>query len=1602
MTKNIKIQLYGKVEGYLTLTQDSDFPFTLALADIKDLSKRKSTTSKSIEIGGTDENNRLLGYYFDVNLDPNELSFNINKIQKCCIFVNDDMFMDNCIMQLTDISKVQPNSQREYSIKYTINIQSNQADFFANIKNKNLEDIELTTVDIPGNAGGGFIFNSTFIKNSFNNTYADGYKFLFQKTTYGKITLPMFKPATYVWTYWNRIIKDAGFRYTFDEIGVTNSVLTDPSRDDLSFRNLLLPFTNKAEGTTMNNVVNYAAQAVKTGGAVTINGLSSGVNNGLFAYPTSLPSSDPIIANTLEINDPSGSYTPTQYTAQFTGTLTVNISQRYAAYINNFNAFDIFTLTGPNTGYAKISVRNRIFKNGVDTGIESRVGNVTIMPTPHTWTQSARTLIGIEAITTPLTVSVVAGDVITVRTGLSIEEGTGNKRHRMVDGTPTVVGNFRPEIDIQSMALTYSVSIPNAGLSYGGIIDMNNFIPQKVKQVDFFKSILNMHNIYVYADKYDENLLHFTTRDNYYDTGVKKNFTQKFCKDMEHSDQFLSEISNKELYMSYKQDKYIDNEDYFNEYNKTYGSATFIFDNEYVKDEDKLEIIFSPSPINMDGDKFVTDLSTQDSLRILLDSGEVGCNNYQVVNYAGNEVTFNTYPVTTHYDDPNVPTYDINFGTAQGYYHNYTSLTNNNLINKYWRRTLHQINKSRLFTCYLYLTEVDIRNISLNDIIYIENAYYYINKIIDFNPVKSYKTKVELISIDDLQNTASGLITNWGDTKPSEPWVPTPVGGTVRPTVYGNIIKNPAILGNAGSVGGTIGIGNSVDASSTVIGDYSVADGKGSTVVGNNTFVFGNLTKSFGDNNQLYGNNIQNSGVDNVVTSNNVISNGDNNVLDSPGVYLGSNITSPANLGNVLVVGDNITPTSGGVWTDELNGVPTSSFITPTLAQVLINGNTTGANNIIMSGSTNIGSGITNNITFNSGINLTATSITVVGAYSIPVVDGTAGQVLTTNGAGVASWASPGGLSARLTAWDAYNANGIVVQTSSTTWANRTITTPNAGLTTTNGNGVSGNPSIVLSDDMAAIESLAGTGYAVRTGTNTWANRTITGTASQITVTNGNGVSGNTVIALDSTFLANNSLWRPGSTGTNTIRTQSGFNDATGTSAIAIGGSTGQVNTASGNMSAVLGGFSMTVSGTAGFSLGGSLGSSSSNYGGLIGGIANTNNSGSQSVIVGGGNHTMNLAADNSVILGGDVHFINSSHSLTGAGSNHTVSSSSQNSVILGGTYGMTRGGNGNVVIGGDKAAWTNVTYASGKSSFVSQGNNSNSVPALGIMSLGSAWSQILGGNDNYIGVNGNATANSTYNATIIGSQGCGIYQSAPGDTSLMIHTGIYGGNNSYIRSLALASNLRTCNIIGSENSNITNNTGAQIIGNIILGGAGHTLTNCNNATVLGGNSHSATAVASTLQYGTATVVTEFGERASGIGQLSSLNNQEGTLQLSIVTTNNTLTNLTTGASLQGINIPTNTAYLFDISTMATITSATNRGSTRTWSGRILVKNIAGAVSAVVVTAYNASTGDTGATTFTSSVANFSGTRFLVQGTGTAGTTVSWHCRLNYQKIQFA
>lgn len=91
---------------------------------------------------------------------------------------------------------------------------------------------------------------------------------------------------------------------------------------------------------------------------------------------------------------------------------------------------------------------------------------------------------------------------------------------------------------------------------------------------------------------------------------------------------------------------------------------------------------------------------------------------------------------------------------------------------------------------------------------------------------------------------------------------------------------------------------------------------------------------------------------------------------------------------------------------------------------------------------------------------------------------------------------------------------GMLVQTGADTYASREVVAPAAGITVTNGDGIAGNPTIALANDLAALEGLSTTGQIVRTGDGTAVTRAIEGVEGQIVVTNGDGVDGNPSVDL--------------------------------------------------------------------------------------------------------------------------------------------------------------------------------------------------------------------------------------------------------------------------------------------------------------------------------------------------------------------------------------------------------------------------------------------------------------------------------------------------------
>lgn len=258
--------------------------------------------------------------------------------------------------------------------------------------------------------------------------------------------------------------------------------------------------------------------------------------------------------------------------------------------------------------------------------------------------------------------------------------------------------------------------------------------------------------------------------------------------------------------------------------------------------------------------------------------GLLGVDPFSTWSFEGTK--FRAYPYLGHLDDPQFPSYDINFGQTLGLYYpqNGYPTTNNNLFNIYYENFINELSDrdSRIITAEFYLTPFDIADFRFNDNIYIRDQYYKVNKITNYDPTKEALVKIELIKSQYIS-------------------IPRNTRGFTNTTNPSNIgLSNTGQLRPYTRVGGVLTTtGNTPLGSGTIIaGRNNIGSG---LIVGQSNNVGAANTMTIGDNNTVN----QNADRSVVVGSNNVINPGSSNL---PKFVFGSNNTHS---GDGLVVGQN-------------------------------------------------------------------------------------------------------------------------------------------------------------------------------------------------------------------------------------------------------------------------------------------------------------------------------------------------------------------------------------------------------------------------------------------------------------------------------------------------------------------------------------------------------------------------------------------------------------------------------------------------------------------------------------------------------------------------
>lgn len=744
-----RIQLIGKVKGYLDVSENVPVPMTYSVSDIRDISKRTGAFSKSIVLPNTKNNARLLNHYFDINIQAG--TFNINKLQECILLQNNVPVTQNAYIQLVNIKKTQNVNTEDDFVEYEVLIKDNVGDFFTKLGGSMLEDIDFSDFI--------HLYTSTNIKNSFDNTYVDGYKYILpwiQQPSSGlpKYLLPELKPAIYAKQYWDRIHANAGFTYEW-------STLTD---NNVRFDKLLIPYNADDKKVTEETLELYRVIASREGQGT---GIYVEPNSSIlgYTYPFDLP-----LSIQTEILDPQDLYNNTT-------------SKYYNPFLlNSPNGLDIkfeidYDLIIENTGpdpvakYSGNSYRPCIYirrdSNNAIVGSPLPIGNS--IPFGYYIDPGDNLIYTLNSQFSTTLTGLSSNDVLKFSIG-------------MYGGNATRWGSYFPydvNVRIVVRSLKMTISINASTVSYGFPINLNSYIPRKIKQSDFIKSICLMYNLYVETDPDNPNKLIYKHRDDFYDSGKEVDWTDLLARDKEQNLKFLPELTSKRLILTYKADKDIANEGYTTATKEIYGQHEVIFQNEYVKNIETKELLFSPTPVQPTSFGAVTPIYTGQSpntnIRILLDNGQQSCGNYQIQNYSGSVETLNYYPLVSHMDSVVNPTFDINFGVCEYYFYDIVNYTDNNLFNNFWSRTVAQIDQGKLFTAYFALSEADIQKMKLNDKIRIDNSWWNINKIIDYDASSDSLTKVELISIDPLLSLPRfrGSISEWKpEYEPARPFKP--------------------------------------------------------------------------------------------------------------------------------------------------------------------------------------------------------------------------------------------------------------------------------------------------------------------------------------------------------------------------------------------------------------------------------------------------------------------------------------------------------------------------------------------------------------------------------------------------------------------------------------------------------------------------------------------------------------------------------------------------------------------------------------------------------------------------------------------------------------
>lgn len=621
----------GTIKGTLDIGE-ADLNMVFQLSDVTEPQKRKANYVRKFTIPGTKNNNQILNGIFEQGYSVHLL--NPNKKLNAQVIFNGNVVFEGAL-QLNKIIKNDDNQK----IGYEITIYGSLADFFNDIKDAKLSDIDLSEYNhnmirenimaswastVPyyiknpvttplGGQYTGKTMNGFIIKNGVKQPFRLGEGYVYPFINKGQTSMKLgtstldWTPALYVRTIMKKIFEKYGWKWRSNFF------------DSETFRRLIIPYgkeritddfyasLSKVENTTV------LSQFIANVGEPADPGIQLGPN----MVPTvAYKRNNNLIKFTNDSIEPGkddgGLYDPA--TGFFTPIQTFNYGL-YANVILNIQMLPPSSITIKYVGN-NIPVRVKIcdVTNWNPSGNPSTSAGVTSLGS-GTITELASTLVTFDVKNKVFTFQ--QSIARTVFVSYSGQLQAGRKYAVLVDWeipkgdflsafeNNVVVGQMiNGQIKLfasggippsQTDSSRFYATVTSTAVEYNQTVNMNKVLDSSIALKDFIVSINNLFNLYWKPTGNDREFV-IEPRDTFYNNTNIRDWTDKIDNAENVTIEPLYELTANKYSFAYMEDSDYLNNDYQTIYSTTHGSKKIEVDNDFIDNEETISPKFAASP----------------------------------------------------------------------------------------------------------------------------------------------------------------------------------------------------------------------------------------------------------------------------------------------------------------------------------------------------------------------------------------------------------------------------------------------------------------------------------------------------------------------------------------------------------------------------------------------------------------------------------------------------------------------------------------------------------------------------------------------------------------------------------------------------------------------------------------------------------------------------------------------------------------------------------------------------------------------------------------------------------------------------------------------